>query len=303
MLAADATELTFPLDTTKVDVQVFSTYMQYQGAPPKPESKSIIGLELHEGLDLVAAAGSIVRSVSKGVVVKVHKPAKGPDKDHFIVIRDVDGNNTKLDSGWNYKHVIPIVKEGDEVNAGQPIGRIAPFPEPIPAHLHIDRGIGASITPSDPTMANLTKSSSADVQAAFAKQLAPVKNPLLELRKSIADELPPKIESLSFKVANDDQWNSSWTPGIGLAAGDRAVSGSKASRYFEDTLDVRVQEKQVPHSHIGKRARSRALSDKTSVAQNELKNGQIDFVVESSRSNGQSAEPRAVCARATPLWF
>ena len=115
-----------PLETGTVlkdfsaDVLVFSeTLQQY---------------EVHEGIDLAAEIGTEVRAAAEGTVVKVY----ADDRLGTTVVLSHSGGYKTV---YSNLAVLGTAEEGDEVEAGQVIGKVgatALFESADPSHLHFE---------------------------------------------------------------------------------------------------------------------------------------------------------------------
>ncbi|MGF3027971.1 M23 family metallopeptidase [Methylobacterium aquaticum] len=83
------------------------------------------GVRMHNGVDLAAPAGTNVQAMAAGAI------SVGRSGD--VTVRHADGSST------TYRHVVPSVKEGDQVAAGQVIAQLrAHDPRSTGPHLHFE---------------------------------------------------------------------------------------------------------------------------------------------------------------------
>ncbi|TGD94911.1 M23 family metallopeptidase [Methylobacterium nonmethylotrophicum] len=82
-------------------------------------------VRMHKGIDLAAPGGTNVQAMAPGTI--------SLERSGDITVRHADGSST------TYRHVVPSVKEGDQVAAGQIIAQIrARDPRATGPHLHFE---------------------------------------------------------------------------------------------------------------------------------------------------------------------
>jgi hypothetical protein len=169
--------------------------------PPAGQSQSLYdtygqfvaagGLHFHEGIDIIAAPGTPVLAVEKGVIrfAPFAPPAAGAGGANQWVV-ELSGTH-----GWNYVHTIPGINRrtgvtwaaGDQVNPGDQLGVVAAFgAAPFPNHLHLDYTSDA-------------------VDPAFGNLLTPAGDPLDYLR-ALPDTTKPTLsnDKIHFRLASDE---------------------------------------------------------------------------------------------------
>ena len=308
--------------------ELLGTYGQYQARQLNELEKTLLGLDptkdveashVHEGLDIKAPAGTLVRAVKTGWVKAVyHNPATPVTQfSSFVVIRDVvtDANGTpvmengkpKLDSkGWNYKHVLPdmTVKPRQLVMEGDPIGAVGPYPgmNGYGDHVHLDRGLASATDPAknktrDETMlktgpyqaanrAAATDPMAASLVEGFRWQYAPTLNPLGEFAgvAGVVDEVAPTVTDIAFRPNIDDGTKALIKdPDTGQPLLQRVRD---TPRYFKDTVTVGND----TYVQLGKYAVATSAKG-TKNGPKDLANARIDFVASAFDTFGSKALP------------
>ena len=162
--------------------QVIGTWGQYQDIQePNQPAERDFNIHHHEGLDILAPSGTEVLAVMDGKITQV----TGINYGTIVTIKDGNGK-----SGWNYKHVqlMPGYSPGKKVEVGKPFARIVPSPRSeIPDHVHLDRGTAT------------------DTGDRLEAAIAPNVNPLTEFDLGQIDQVKPTVESIGFRLAEDDK--------------------------------------------------------------------------------------------------
>lgn len=110
------------------------------------------GDHTHEGVDIACYAGSVVYAVSAGKVTKIGKPyydegnKRGRNHLRYVQVTDADGVNCR------YFYVAPGVQVGDQVRAGEPIGKTQGLAKIYPGitdhfHFEVKTSAGAVLNP------------------------------------------------------------------------------------------------------------------------------------------------------------
>lgn len=292
---------------------LLETYGQYQELSPVVVGPNLQGvpqgsydnsIHMHEGIDIPAAANTTVRAVQRGrVEVVFNAVANGLASSFrsFVVLRNVDSNDVPIDSGWNYKHTIPLagIQQGQILAQGAALGTVAAAPALSgPDHLHLDFGPeNPNFNPNnpnsarDPTIQNILNANSfpnAAERNAIRYQFASRLNPLgpfvvpdRPLRPIVVDRITPTIQTLDFRIARDDQLGitanlSLVQPGASGPFNQPAEiprTGANA-HYFRQTLPIGGR----AITNIG-RLRSAGAGQGNLVVPPAAANGNIDFVV------------------------
>jgi len=93
------------------------------------------GLKGHEGLDLRAVSGSTIRAGAAGTV---HRVETNPDSNNYGIHVRITSVHPEGTFKHVYAHLLEaLVREGDEVVAGQPIGRADDTGNSRGSHLHL----------------------------------------------------------------------------------------------------------------------------------------------------------------------
>lgn len=120
----------------------------------------------HDGVDLIVGRGTVIRAASSGVVVRVRCNVAGNSWDapfHAAMPCDTDGWPGRGGCGWyvevrhagdivsRYCHMVrqPMVKVGQSVTAGQPIGYVGTSGNSSGPHLHYEIHTGYPATESN----------------------------------------------------------------------------------------------------------------------------------------------------------
>ncbi|MFI1989712.1 M23 family metallopeptidase [Actinoplanes sp. NPDC020271] len=120
----------------------------------------------HDGVDLIVGRGTVIRAASSGVVVRVRCNVAGNSWDapfHAAMPCDTDGYPGLGGCGWyvevrhagdivsRYCHMVrqPLVKVGQSVTAGQPIGYVGTSGNSSGPHLHYEIHTGYPATESN----------------------------------------------------------------------------------------------------------------------------------------------------------
>ncbi|MEU8663415.1 M23 family metallopeptidase [Actinoplanes philippinensis] len=120
----------------------------------------------HDGVDLIVGRGTVIRAASSGVVVRVRCNVAGNSWDapfHAAMPCDTDGWPGRGGCGWyvevrhagdivsRYCHMVrqPLVKVGQSVTAGQPIGYVGTSGNSSGPHLHYEIHTGYPATESN----------------------------------------------------------------------------------------------------------------------------------------------------------
>nr|WP_239102608.1 M23 family metallopeptidase [Actinoplanes siamensis] len=120
----------------------------------------------HDGVDLIVGRGTVIRAASSGVVVRVRCNVAGQSWDapfHAAMPCDTDGRPGLGGCGWyvevrhagdivsRYCHMVrqPMVKVGQSVTAGQPIGYVGTSGNSSGPHLHYEIHTGYPATESN----------------------------------------------------------------------------------------------------------------------------------------------------------
>lgn len=109
------------------------------------------GSRTHNGVDLIAGCGDIVRSLNHGIVTKLGLPYEpdDPAKGHlrYVQVTDEYGLN------FRYFYIEPLVEVGQEVIYAQPIGIVQGLTDiykGITDHFHLEIKIGDDfVNPTD----------------------------------------------------------------------------------------------------------------------------------------------------------
>ncbi len=117
----------------------------------------------HDGVDLIVGRGTVIRAASSGVVVRVRCNVAGNSWDapfHAAMPCDTDGWPGRGGCGWyvevrhagdivsRYCHMVrqPLVKVGQSVTGGQPIGYVGTSGNSSGPHLHYEIHTGYPAT-------------------------------------------------------------------------------------------------------------------------------------------------------------
>ncbi len=89
----------------------------------------------HNGVDYLAATGSIVCSLTAGIVTKLGYPYSDDLSYRYVEVKDGLGNR------WRYFYVQPSVKEGHHLSRECPIGEVQDLTKRytgIGNHIHLE---------------------------------------------------------------------------------------------------------------------------------------------------------------------
>ncbi len=91
------------------------------------------GRKFHAGLDWFAPTGTVVRAPVAGKIIEA-KPSRGTTGQIFGGTAKIEARDRKV---WIFRHVVPNVKVGDSVSAGQPVASVSRW-DSGPEHAHIE---------------------------------------------------------------------------------------------------------------------------------------------------------------------
>jgi murein DD-endopeptidase MepM/ murein hydrolase activator NlpD len=115
-----------PLNTAVPRFSEFTT-PDAEGAPDNH------GVKHHAGLDWFAPEGSVVRAPVAGSITEA-KPSRGTSGQVFGGTAKIEASDRKL---WVFRHVVPSVRVGARVRAGQPVAAVSRWDDGA-EHAHIE---------------------------------------------------------------------------------------------------------------------------------------------------------------------
>lgn len=118
--------IVLPLGTPVPRISEF-TFVEPQGAPDNT------GVRHHAGLDWFGPAGTIVRAPVAGTIIEA-KPSKTTKGQVFGGTAKIEAGDRKV---WIFRHVVPSVRVGERVSAGQPVAAVSRWDDG-PEHAHIE---------------------------------------------------------------------------------------------------------------------------------------------------------------------